>query len=114
MKEVSRNLVFLLQCERMVPSLPFLSFLHINVIYEFFLVGKLIFSGFRSRQLLRELRYGNRCGHVKRSNFFNAALVPALLSLLLSPQLLTDGSADAPQLEPQPPHLLQMAMNNAA
>ena len=46
MKEITQNIVFLLQGKKLFPSLLFLLFLHVNVIYKFFMVGRIIFSGF--------------------------------------------------------------------
>lgn len=59
--------------------------------------------------------YGTHCGHVNRYyNFFSATLAPALLSLLLSSQLVPAASADAPQVQAQIPYLFLMKMNNAS
>ena len=69
MKKFPRSLLFLPQSERIVPSLHFLPFLHVNVMHGSFVIGNLIFSRFQSRQLSAELLYG-------------PALAPVLLSLL--------------------------------
>lgn len=55
MKKLPRSLLFLLQNERMVPSLHFLPFLHVSVMHESFVIGNLIFSRLQSRQLSAEL-----------------------------------------------------------
>lgn len=78
------------------------------------MIGTFIFSGFQFWHLSRELLYGNCCGHVKRYSFFSAALALDSLSLILSPQLVTAGSADAPQLQAQLPELFLMEMGNTA
>lgn len=96
MKKLPRRLLFLLQSERMVPSLHFLPFLHVNVMHESFVIGNLIFSRLQSRQLSAELLHGPHCGHVDRSSFLSAALAPALLARLPSSQLVTAASADVP------------------
>lgn len=82
MKKLPRSLLFLLQSERMVPSLHFLPFLHVNVMHESFVIGNLIFSRFQSRQLSAGVLYGPHCGRVNRYGFFSTALAPVLLSLL--------------------------------
>ena len=82
MKKLPRSLLFLLRSERIVPSLHFLPFLHVNVMHGSFVIGNLIFSKFQYRQLSAELLYGPHCGRVNRYSFFSAALTPVLLSLL--------------------------------
>lgn len=105
MKKLPRSLLFLLQSERMVPSLHFLPFLHVNVTHESFVIGNLIFSRFQLRHLSAELLYGPHCEHVNRNSLLSAALAPALLSLILSSQLVTAASADVPWLEIQLCHI---------
>ena len=105
MKKLPMNLLFLLQSERMVPSLHFLPFLHVNVMHESFVIGNLIFSRFQFRQLSAELLYGPHCEHVNRNSLLSATLAPALVSRILSSQLVTAASADVPWLEIQLCHI---------